>query len=116
MLEMKCSIEFNFFLYYIDLKQNSLYYYIVLIVTFDQCSACFLKVLFTDPQRLNGSKYTFFDMCGGIVFATTQRSCLLLQVAEIGHLDEEIMALHSEIVELQRSPYARRQGDVMEQL
>uniref|UniRef100_A0A672L391 Inhibitor of nuclear factor kappa-B kinase subunit alpha n=1 Tax=Sinocyclocheilus grahami TaxID=75366 RepID=A0A672L391_SINGR len=32
-------------------------------------------------------------------------------VAEIGHLDEEIMALHSEIVELQRSPYARRQGD-----
>uniref|UniRef100_A0A673JI57 Inhibitor of nuclear factor kappa-B kinase subunit alpha n=1 Tax=Sinocyclocheilus rhinocerous TaxID=307959 RepID=A0A673JI57_9TELE len=37
--------------------------------------------------------------------------CLLLQVAEIGHLDEEIMALHSEIVELQRSPYARRQGD-----
>uniref|UniRef100_A0A4W4HGN5 Inhibitor of nuclear factor kappa-B kinase subunit alpha n=1 Tax=Electrophorus electricus TaxID=8005 RepID=A0A4W4HGN5_ELEEL len=38
------------------------------------------------------------------------------QVAEIGHLDEEIMALHSEIVELQRSPYARRQGDVMEQL
>uniref|UniRef100_A0A673M986 Inhibitor of nuclear factor kappa-B kinase subunit alpha n=1 Tax=Sinocyclocheilus rhinocerous TaxID=307959 RepID=A0A673M986_9TELE len=42
--------------------------------------------------------------------------CLLLKVAEIGHLDEEIMALHSEIVELQRSPYARRQGDVMEQL
>uniref|UniRef100_A0A8B9I153 Inhibitor of nuclear factor kappa-B kinase subunit alpha n=1 Tax=Astyanax mexicanus TaxID=7994 RepID=A0A8B9I153_ASTMX len=34
----------------------------------------------------------------------------------VGHLDEEIMALHSEIVELQRSPYARRQGDVMEQL
>ncbi|CAB1311998.1 unnamed protein product [Coregonus sp. 'balchen'] len=32
------------------------------------------------------------------------------------HLDEEIMSLHSEIVELQRSPYARRQGDVMEQL
>uniref|UniRef100_A0A8C1K0F2 Inhibitor of nuclear factor kappa-B kinase subunit alpha n=1 Tax=Cyprinus carpio TaxID=7962 RepID=A0A8C1K0F2_CYPCA len=37
--------------------------------------------------------------------------CLILKVAEIGHLDEEIMALHSEIVELQRSPYARRQGD-----
>uniref|UniRef100_A0A8B9HVE0 Inhibitor of nuclear factor kappa-B kinase subunit alpha n=1 Tax=Astyanax mexicanus TaxID=7994 RepID=A0A8B9HVE0_ASTMX len=35
---------------------------------------------------------------------------------QVGHLDEEIMALHSEIVELQRSPYARRQGDVMEQL
>uniref|UniRef100_A0A8C8MKX1 Inhibitor of nuclear factor kappa-B kinase subunit alpha n=1 Tax=Oncorhynchus tshawytscha TaxID=74940 RepID=A0A8C8MKX1_ONCTS len=38
------------------------------------------------------------------------------QVAEVSHLDEEIMSLHSEIVELQRSPYARRQGDVMEQL
>uniref|UniRef100_A0A673MCE5 Inhibitor of nuclear factor kappa-B kinase subunit alpha n=1 Tax=Sinocyclocheilus rhinocerous TaxID=307959 RepID=A0A673MCE5_9TELE len=48
--------------------------------------------------------------------STTYRLCLLLKVAEIGHLDEEIMALHSEIVELQRSPYARRQGDVMEQL
>uniref|UniRef100_A0A673VXP4 Inhibitor of nuclear factor kappa-B kinase subunit alpha n=1 Tax=Salmo trutta TaxID=8032 RepID=A0A673VXP4_SALTR len=34
----------------------------------------------------------------------------------VSHLDEEIMSLHSEIVELQRSPYARRQGDVMEQL
>lgn len=39
-----------------------------------------------------------------------------LQVAEVSHLDDEIMALHSEIVELQRSPYARRQGDKMEQL
>lgn len=34
----------------------------------------------------------------------------------MGYLDEEIVALHSEIVELQRSPYARRQEDVMEQL
>uniref|UniRef100_A0A672G0H9 Inhibitor of nuclear factor kappa-B kinase subunit alpha n=1 Tax=Salarias fasciatus TaxID=181472 RepID=A0A672G0H9_SALFA len=34
----------------------------------------------------------------------------------VGYLDEEIVALHSEIVELQRSPFARRQGDVMEQL
>lgn len=40
----------------------------------------------------------------------------VLQVAEVSHLDDEIMALHSEIVELQRSPYARRQGDKMEQL
>lgn len=39
-----------------------------------------------------------------------------LQVADVGYLDEEIVALHSEIVELQRSPFARRQGDVMEQL
>uniref|UniRef100_A0A667WZ75 Inhibitor of nuclear factor kappa-B kinase subunit alpha n=1 Tax=Myripristis murdjan TaxID=586833 RepID=A0A667WZ75_9TELE len=38
------------------------------------------------------------------------------QVAEVGYLDEEIVSLHSEIVELQRSPFARRQGDVMEQL
>ncbi|KAM8858554.1 inhibitor of nuclear factor kappa-B kinase subunit alpha-like isoform 2-T2 [Spinachia spinachia] len=38
------------------------------------------------------------------------------KVAEVGYLDEEIVALHSEIVELQRSPFARRQGDVMEQL
>uniref|UniRef100_A0A4W6E4M0 Inhibitor of nuclear factor kappa-B kinase subunit alpha n=1 Tax=Lates calcarifer TaxID=8187 RepID=A0A4W6E4M0_LATCA len=43
-------------------------------------------------------------------------SCFVLQVAEVSHLDDEIMALHSEIVELQRSPYARRQGDKMEQL
>uniref|UniRef100_A0A669EZU7 Inhibitor of nuclear factor kappa-B kinase subunit alpha n=1 Tax=Oreochromis niloticus TaxID=8128 RepID=A0A669EZU7_ORENI len=42
--------------------------------------------------------------------------CLLAAVAEVSHLDDEIMALHSEIVELQRSPYARRQGDKMEQL
>uniref|UniRef100_A0A3P8VNQ5 Inhibitor of nuclear factor kappa-B kinase subunit alpha n=1 Tax=Cynoglossus semilaevis TaxID=244447 RepID=A0A3P8VNQ5_CYNSE len=34
----------------------------------------------------------------------------------ISYLDEEIVSLHSEIVELQRSPFARRQGDVMEQL
>lgn len=32
------------------------------------------------------------------------------------HLDEEIVAVHFEIVELQRSPFARRQVDVMEQL
>uniref|UniRef100_A0A674NUI0 Inhibitor of nuclear factor kappa-B kinase subunit alpha n=1 Tax=Takifugu rubripes TaxID=31033 RepID=A0A674NUI0_TAKRU len=44
------------------------------------------------------------------------RSCFALQVAEVNHLDDEILALHSEIVELQRSPYARRQGDKMEQL
>ncbi|XP_027863674.1 inhibitor of nuclear factor kappa-B kinase subunit alpha-like [Xiphophorus couchianus] len=36
------------------------------------------------------------------------------QVANVSGLDEEILALHSEIVELQRSPFARRQGDVME--
>ncbi|XP_043991990.1 inhibitor of nuclear factor kappa-B kinase subunit alpha-like [Gambusia affinis] len=36
------------------------------------------------------------------------------QVANVSGLDEEILALHSEIVELQRSPFARKQGDVME--
>uniref|UniRef100_A0A4W3HZ01 Inhibitor of nuclear factor kappa-B kinase subunit alpha n=1 Tax=Callorhinchus milii TaxID=7868 RepID=A0A4W3HZ01_CALMI len=36
--------------------------------------------------------------------------------AEIGHLEERIVGLHSEIVELQRSPYARRHGEVMEAL
>lgn len=49
-------------------------------------------------------------------FLTVCGSCVVLQVAEVSHLDDEIMALHSEIVELQRSPYARRQGDKMEQL
>ena len=48
--------------------------------------------------------------------STTCSGCFLLQVADVGYLDEEIVALHSEIVELQRSPFARRQGDVMEQL
>uniref|UniRef100_A0A8C4DCZ0 Inhibitor of nuclear factor kappa-B kinase subunit alpha n=1 Tax=Dicentrarchus labrax TaxID=13489 RepID=A0A8C4DCZ0_DICLA len=38
------------------------------------------------------------------------------KVADVGYLDEEIVAVHFEIVELQRSPFARRQGDVMEQL
>ncbi|XP_042313530.1 inhibitor of nuclear factor kappa-B kinase subunit alpha isoform X2 [Sceloporus undulatus] len=38
------------------------------------------------------------------------------QAGDIGYLDEQIMALHTEIVELQRSPHARRQGDLMENL
>ncbi|KAM9847450.1 inhibitor of nuclear factor kappa-B kinase subunit alpha-like isoform 1-T1 [Aulostomus maculatus] len=38
------------------------------------------------------------------------------KVADVSCLDEDIVALHSEIVELQRSPFLRRQGDVMEQL
>uniref|UniRef100_A0A3P9JXL6 Inhibitor of nuclear factor kappa-B kinase subunit alpha n=1 Tax=Oryzias latipes TaxID=8090 RepID=A0A3P9JXL6_ORYLA len=41
---------------------------------------------------------------------------LLTKAADVGFLDKEILGLHNEIVELQRSPYARRQGDVMEQL
>uniref|UniRef100_A0A3Q3WPV4 Inhibitor of nuclear factor kappa-B kinase subunit alpha n=1 Tax=Mola mola TaxID=94237 RepID=A0A3Q3WPV4_MOLML len=38
------------------------------------------------------------------------------KAADVGYLDEEIVAVHFEIMELQRSPFARRQGDVMEQL
>lgn len=38
------------------------------------------------------------------------------QVAEVGYLDEEIVSLHSQIMELQRGPFARKQGEVMEQL
>ncbi|KAM7102256.1 inhibitor of nuclear factor kappa-B kinase subunit alpha-like isoform 2-T2 [Ciconia maguari] len=38
------------------------------------------------------------------------------EAEDIGYLDEQIMALHTEIVELQKSPYARRQGEVMESL
>uniref|UniRef100_A0A3Q3VQP5 Inhibitor of nuclear factor kappa-B kinase subunit alpha n=1 Tax=Mola mola TaxID=94237 RepID=A0A3Q3VQP5_MOLML len=45
-----------------------------------------------------------------------ERAAAFAQVTHVSHLDDEIMALHSEIVELQRSPYARRQGDKMEQL
>ncbi|XP_053164761.1 inhibitor of nuclear factor kappa-B kinase subunit alpha isoform X2 [Hemicordylus capensis] len=38
------------------------------------------------------------------------------QAGDICYLDEQIMALHTEIVELQRSPHARRQGEIMENL
>lgn len=51
-----------------------------------------------------------------MVVAPAACSRSVSQVAEVSHLDDEILALHSEIVELQRSPYARRQGDKMEQL
>ncbi|KAM3606237.1 uncharacterized protein V6R79_013243 [Siganus canaliculatus] len=39
-----------------------------------------------------------------------------MKVADVGYLDEEIVAVHFEIVELQRSPFARRQVDAMDQL
>lgn len=47
---------------------------------------------------------------------STVLTVFLLKAADVGFLDKEILGLHNEIVELQRSPYARRQGDVMEQL
>uniref|UniRef100_A0A8C4LV01 Inhibitor of nuclear factor kappa-B kinase subunit alpha n=1 Tax=Equus asinus asinus TaxID=83772 RepID=A0A8C4LV01_EQUAS len=37
-------------------------------------------------------------------------------VGVIGNLEEQIMSLHTEIMELQKSPYGRRQGDLMESL
>ncbi|KAF7652538.1 hypothetical protein LDENG_00094990 [Lucifuga dentata] len=48
--------------------------------------------------------------------ANEEKAAGFAKVADVGYLDEEIVALHSEIVELQRSPFARKQEDVMEQL
>ncbi|KAH0504575.1 Inhibitor of nuclear factor kappa-B kinase subunit alpha [Microtus ochrogaster] len=41
---------------------------------------------------------------------------LNLKVGVIGYLEDQIMSLHTEIMELQKSPYGRRQGDLMESL
>nr|XP_042125413.1 inhibitor of nuclear factor kappa-B kinase subunit alpha-like [Peromyscus maniculatus bairdii] len=38
------------------------------------------------------------------------------EVGVIGYLVDQIMSLHTEIMELQKSPYGRRQGDFMESL
>ncbi|KAI5245696.1 Inhibitor Of Nuclear Factor Kappa-B Kinase Subunit Alpha [Manis pentadactyla] len=38
------------------------------------------------------------------------------EVGIIGYLEDQIMSLHTEIMELQKSPYGRRQGDLMESL
>nr|KAF6455381.1 component of inhibitor of nuclear factor kappa B kinase complex [Rousettus aegyptiacus] len=38
------------------------------------------------------------------------------EVGVIGYLEDQIMSLHTEIMELQKSPYGRRQGDSMESL
>ncbi|XP_062319721.1 inhibitor of nuclear factor kappa-B kinase subunit alpha-like [Osmerus eperlanus] len=38
------------------------------------------------------------------------------QAAEVSYLDEEIVSLHNEILELERSPFARKQEDIMEQI
>lgn len=67
-------------------------------------------------QNNNNHTHTGFSRVCVKYGCTRVVACSLLQVAEVSHLDDEIMALHSEIVELQRSPYARRQGDKMEQL
>jgi hypothetical protein len=73
----------------------------------------------TNCYRQVNKSMTLYQCSGATLPITIERPgvmCLVHQVAEVSHLDEEIMSLHSEIVELQRSPYARRQGDVMEQL
>uniref|UniRef100_A0A8C7IK11 Inhibitor of nuclear factor kappa-B kinase subunit alpha n=1 Tax=Oncorhynchus kisutch TaxID=8019 RepID=A0A8C7IK11_ONCKI len=59
-----------------------------------------------DQQRDTGICKLFVCVC----------VCVCVRVSEVGYLDEEIVCLHSEIVELQRSPFARRQADIMEQL
>ncbi|KAF3827836.1 hypothetical protein GH733_001071 [Mirounga leonina] len=38
------------------------------------------------------------------------------EVGVIGYLEDQIMSLHTEIMELQKSPYGRRQADLMESL
>uniref|UniRef100_A0A2K5F802 Inhibitor of nuclear factor kappa-B kinase subunit alpha n=1 Tax=Aotus nancymaae TaxID=37293 RepID=A0A2K5F802_AOTNA len=45
-----------------------------------------------------------------------ERSISFLEVGVIGYLEDQIMSLHAEIMELQKSPYGRRQGDLMESL
>uniref|UniRef100_A0A8D0A4Q1 Inhibitor of nuclear factor kappa-B kinase subunit alpha n=1 Tax=Sander lucioperca TaxID=283035 RepID=A0A8D0A4Q1_SANLU len=78
------------------------------------------NLLFSQSQQLR-AKLAFFktSIQYDLEQYTKQRHigiCECMFVADVGYLDEEIVALHSEIVELQRSPFARRQGDVMEQL
>uniref|UniRef100_A0A665UGG8 Inhibitor of nuclear factor kappa-B kinase subunit alpha n=1 Tax=Echeneis naucrates TaxID=173247 RepID=A0A665UGG8_ECHNA len=76
------------------------------------------NLLFSQSQQLR-AKLAFFktSIQHDLEQYTKQRQTGICElVADVGYLDEEIVALHSEIVELQRSPFARRQGDVMEQL
>uniref|UniRef100_A0A673Y6Y4 Inhibitor of nuclear factor kappa-B kinase subunit alpha n=1 Tax=Salmo trutta TaxID=8032 RepID=A0A673Y6Y4_SALTR len=83
------------------------------------------NVLFSQSQQLR-AKLAFFTTSiqqdlqhynqqrdTGISSEKLLKACFSVCV---GYLDEEIVCLHSEIVELQRSPFARRQADIMEQL
>lgn len=97
-------------------------------------AVCFVQSLWEDAESLAGERGKSCCLCTGKAWVIKRLkhkkwlivsqiwslwlhvSRFVLQVAEVSHLDDEIMALHSEIVELQRSPYARRQGDKMEQL
>ncbi|MEJ1276347.1 hypothetical protein NN561_007251 [Cricetulus griseus] len=45
-----------------------------------------------------------------------ERAIHYAEVGVIGYLEDQIMSLHTEIMELQKSPYGRRQGDLMESL
>lgn len=45
-----------------------------------------------------------------------EKALELAEAAEVRYLDEEIVSLHSEILELQRSPFARKQVEIMGQL
>ncbi|XP_062382309.1 inhibitor of nuclear factor kappa-B kinase subunit alpha-like isoform X2 [Sardina pilchardus] len=48
--------------------------------------------------------------------ASDEKATTYEEVAEVSHLDEEIAALHCEIVELQRSPFARHQAEALNKL
>uniref|UniRef100_A0AAY5KIF7 Inhibitor of nuclear factor kappa-B kinase subunit alpha n=1 Tax=Esox lucius TaxID=8010 RepID=A0AAY5KIF7_ESOLU len=85
----------------------------------------FKNMLFSQSQQLR-AKLAFFSASiqqdlqhyqqqsqNGIC---TLSLCVSGYVSDVGYLDEEIVCLHTEIVELQRSPFARKQADVMEQL
>lgn len=52
----------------------------------------------------------FFSKCTSAIFVSCCKN------SDVASLDEEIVAVHFEIVELQRSPFARTQVDVMEGL
>uniref|UniRef100_A0A667WZ98 Inhibitor of nuclear factor kappa-B kinase subunit alpha n=1 Tax=Myripristis murdjan TaxID=586833 RepID=A0A667WZ98_9TELE len=80
------------------------------------------NLLFSHSQQLR-AKLAFFQTSiqHDLQQYTEQRQTGICEYispccSQVGYLDEEIVSLHSEIVELQRSPFARRQGDVMEQL
>uniref|UniRef100_A0A669CM06 Inhibitor of nuclear factor kappa-B kinase subunit alpha n=1 Tax=Oreochromis niloticus TaxID=8128 RepID=A0A669CM06_ORENI len=78
------------------------------------------NMLFSQSQQLQAKLSFFKTSIQHDLEQYTKQSkagiCEWMLLSYVGYLDEEIVALHSEIVELQRSPFARRQGDVMEQL
>lgn len=73
----------------------------------------------SNRHRRCAHAHTFLSKVGGetpLRYFPVYRILSCFQAGDIGYLDEQIMALHTEIVELQRSPHARRQGELMENL